>query len=277
MKPRLFASSVLLALGTSLGCGTAPHGSTHHTPDIDALNEVVVVGTIHSGHRTSETYDLDLLRELVRAVDPDFILAEIPPDRGDEAMRGWLRDGVISEPRVLRFPEYTDVIYPLIDELGFEIVPTAGWTEPMAQARSAKLKAISEDPTRAADWAAYTAADEAADACIAEHGGSDDPWFIHTDRYDDCSDLGLSVYDELFNDELGLGGWSNINVAHYSHIAAALARHRGEGKRFLITYGAGHKGWFLRQLRTRDDIRLLEVAPFLDQAAAALGRTPPPR
>ena len=42
----------------------------------------------------------------------------------------------------------------------------------------------------------------------------------------------------------------------------------GEGKRFLITYGSYHKGWFLRQLRERDDIELLEVEPFLE----AIGR-----
>ena len=28
---------------------------------------------------------------------------------------------------------------------------------------------------------------------------------------------------------------------------------------FLITYGAGHKGWFLRELRKRDDIELLDM------------------
>ena len=39
------------------------------------------------------------------------------------------------------------------------------------------------------------------------------------------------------------------------------------GARFLLTYGAGHKGPFLRELRKRDDIVLLEVATFLDGLA----------
>lgn len=235
-----------------------------------AKNQVVVIGTIHGGHRTSALYGLDLLRELVRAVAPDYVLTEIPPNRAREAMRGFLADGQVSESRVSRFPEYVDVLYPLLAELEFEIVPTAGWSEPMARFRSQRLAEIAADPARAADWQAYTEANAASDACLAEHGAGDDPRFIHSAAYDDCNDVGLAVYDELFNAELGPGGWTNINEAHYGHIAAALDRHRGAGKRFLVTYGAGHKGWFLRELRKRDDIELLVLDPFLDDAEAAL-------
>ena len=56
----------------------------------------------------------------------------------------------------------------------------------------------------------------------------------------------------------------SINIAHYWNIEKALEKHRNLGKRFLIIYGAGHKGWFLRELRKRDDIHLLEMKPFLD-------------
>ena len=91
-----------------------------------------------------------------------------------------------------------------------------------------------------------------------------DPYFIHTDEYDDIQDVSLQVYNRLFNVELGLGGWDNINIAHYWNIEKALEKHRYIGKRFLIIYGAGHKGWFLRELRKRDDIHLLEMKPFLD-------------
>jgi YVTN family beta-propeller protein len=237
-------------------------------------NEVVVLGAIHGGHLTSERYGLEFLSALIREVDPDVLLTEIPPNRAEEAMRGFLADGEVTEPRVARFPEYVHCVYPLLREVGmeFEIVPTAGWTEPMARFRSSRLAAIKADETRAAEWAAYTTADEASEACLAEHGESDDPRFIHTDAYDDCNDVGLSVYDELFNAELGPGGWTAINQAHYGLIADALDRQSGEGKRFLVIYGAGHKGWFLRELRKRDDIHLLPMAPFLDRAEAALDR-----
>lgn len=40
---------------------------------------------------------------------------------------------------------------------------------------------------------------------------------------------------------------------------------RGRGQCVLITFGAGHKQWLLRELRQRDDVMLLEVRPFLDE------------
>ncbi len=227
-------------------------------------NEVLVLGTIHSGHLTDSVYNVAYLDKLIRNINPDFILAEIPPDRFENAVQGFKRDDSISEPRVLRFPEYVDVVFPLTKELDFEIIPTAGWTSPMAQERSQKLRAISKDSSRIADWTAYVTANKHSDSVYKATGKANDPYFIHTHNYDSIQDISLQVYNKLFNVELGLGGWENINIAHYWHIEKALEKHRYKGKRFLIIYGAGHKGWFLRELRKRDDIQLLEMKSFLD-------------
>lgn len=227
-------------------------------------NEVLVLGTIHGRHYTDTVFNVSYLTKLIREINPDFILAEIPPDRFQEAVDGFKRDDSISEPRVLRFPEYVDVVFPLTKEMDFEIIPTAGWTLPMAQERSAKLKAISLDTARAADWNAYLEANKGTDSLYNATGKVDDPYFIHSPAYDSIQDVALQVYNRLFNVELGLGGWENINIAHYWNIEKTLEKHRYSGKRFLIIYGAGHKGWFLRQLRKRDDIQLLEMKPFLD-------------
>ena len=32
----------------------------------------------------------------------------------------------------------------------------------------------------------------------------------------------------------------------------------------LIICDAGQKGWFMRELRKRDDVKLIEMKPFLD-------------
>ena len=226
-------------------------------------NEVLILGTIHGRDLTDSVYNLAYLDKLVREINPDFILAEIPPDRFQVALNGFQRDDSISEPRVMRFPEYVDVIFPLTKEMDFEIIPTAGWTKPMADERSAKLRAISKDSTRIADWTAYTEARKRSDSVYKATGRVNDPHFIHTDTYDSIQDIALQVYNKLFNVELGLGGWDNINIAHYWNIEKALEKHRYSGKRFLITYGAGHKSWFIRELRKRDDIELLEMEPFL--------------
>ena len=232
------------------------------TPSPARPNEVIVVGTIHGEHRTSKHYGLEVLRNLVRTVRPDFVLAEIPPNRFDKAHEQFLAGQTITETRVRVFPEYVDVMFPLSKEMGFQIIPTAGWNQAMHTFRNEALKRLSQEPTRADEWKAYEAAQAKSEAAIKAGGAPDDPRYIHTDAYDNALEIDLKVY-ATFDKDLGTGGWETINKAHYANIARALDAHRGEGKRILITYGSGHKGWFLRQLRQRSDIKLLEVAPFL--------------
>lgn len=253
--------AVLVLLLTFSSCNQSQSKSTIEEKP---KNEVLVMGMIHSGHLTDSVYTTDYVEKLIREIKPDYILTEIPPDRFEAAMEGFKRDDSISEPRVMRFPEYTDVVFPLSKDMDFEIIPTAGWTRPMALERQQKLRAISQDSSRVEDWSEYRAANRRSDSVYKATGKVNDPYFIHTDAYDSIQDIALQTYNRLFNVELGLGGWENINIAHYWHIEKALEKHRYEGKRILITYGAGHKGWFLRELRKRDDIKLLDMKPFLD-------------
>ena len=229
-------------------------------------NEVVVLGMIHGEHRTSERYGIETLKEVVRSIDPDYWLIEVPPNRLDRAVEEFEATGEIQEPRVIRFPEYVDVLFPLTRELDFEIVPTAGWNPYMADFRTGRLHEIAEDPVWAVHWEAYQRASASSDSAVRAGGAPDDPRWIHTDAYDAALETRYSIYNRLFNDELGPGGWDHINQAHFDRIATTLDEHRGEGARFLITYGAGHKGWFLRELRKRDDIELLDVGSFLEAA-----------
>jgi len=226
--------------------------------------EVVVIGTIHAEHRTSTRYSTDVLRRLLQATRPDVVLTEIAPNRFDAAMREFTGTGSIEEPRVLRFPEYVDVLFPLTTTMRFTIVPTAGWSVPMNAYRTAALKKIADDPSRRNEYQAYTRANALADSLVTLRG-ADDPYFINSAAYDSIQTAAHEPYNRLFNSELGPGGWDNINEAHFANIARALDDHRGEGKRMVITYGAGHKEWFIRALRRRDDVTILEVAPFLEQ------------
>ncbi len=231
----------------------------------DTRNEVLVLGMIHGGHRTQESYSIKVLTKLIRAINPDVILTEIPPDLFPTAMKEFQETDSIKEPRVVRFPEYVDVIFPLTKEMDFEIIPTAGWTREMADARSEKLREIRDDPSRVEDWNAYTAANKKADSLMEASGRRYDPYWINTDEYDAAAEAKLSVYNELFNEELGPGGWDNINEAHYSYIAKALDSLTNQGKRVLITYGAGHKGWFLRALKKRTDIKLVTLSELVPE------------
>jgi len=156
----------LISLLILLSCGS----QQENKKVANAKNEVLVFGTIHSGHYTREEFDIEVLTRLIKAIKPDLILAEIPPDRFPTAMKEFLETDTIKEPRVIRFPEYIDVIFPLMKEMDFEIVPTAGWTKPMADARSKKLKDISQDPDRQEDWLRYTNAGKKSDSLMELSG-----------------------------------------------------------------------------------------------------------
>ena len=244
---------------------TAAGASAPTTAGTPTPNEVVVVGVIHSGHNTSELFSLEIVRDLVREIDPDYWLTEIPPNRWERAWSEYQETGTVEEPRVRRFPEYMEGLFPLSRELDFVVIPTAGWTEPMSDFRAAYLGAYANDPERAEQWAQYRAAAARSAEALAAGGAGDDPRWIHTDAYDEAYDIRMQVYARLFDEDLGPGGWDPINASHWANIERALDEHAGEGVRFLLTYGAGHKGPFLRELRERDDIVLLEVAPFLDR------------
>lgn len=229
-------------------------------------NEVIVLGMIHSGHTASELYGLETLTNVIKNIQPDKILVEIPPGNYADAAHEFATADTITEYRVRVFPEYVDVVFPLSKSMDFEIIPTAGWSKKMALARRQKLKEISEDSARVEDWRTYEEAMSRADSAVRAGGAEDDPLWIHTDAYDEAVDLGFSVYNRLFNDELGPGGWDNINAAHYALIEEELDRSSYQGKRLLITYGSAHKGWFLRKLRERDDIVLLDPKSFFQKS-----------
>ncbi len=233
--------------------------STLQDKPTDVKNEVLVLGTIHGGHLKHDEYGLEVLTSRIKEIDPDIILAEIPPDRFPVAMKEFLEKDTVTEPRLIRFPEYIDVIFPLSKEMDFEIIPTAGWTKSMSDNRREKLKTISEESSRVDDWNEFIKAGEESDSLIKATGRKFDPYWINSDEYDQLVEIKLSVYNKLFNDELGPGGWDNINEAHFAYISEALDKYKFQGKRILITYGAGHKGWFLRALKKRDDILLVTL------------------
>ena len=223
-------------------------------------NEVVVMGMIHDGHETSERYSLEVVRAAIRKINPDIIITEIPPNRLDEAFRGFLEDGVVNERRVRVFPEYVSVVFPLTREMDFGVRGAAAWNTYMNRYRSRALDAITNDPDRADQWQANRDAKREMSKAIGNRG--DDPLFIHSDDYDAIQKAGWAPYGEFFQNDLGPGSWENINAGHYRLIAKVLQDEMFKGKRILITFGASHKYWFMEQLRERDDITLLDTREF---------------
>lgn len=250
-------SSVAAGLALSFpiaGCGRVP-------PDPGATR-LTVLGAIHARHRRSERYSLDVLREAVRRAKPDVIIAEIPPDRIEEAKRSFSETGRVTEPRTTVFPEYTDVVFPLTREMDFDILPGAGWTREIADNRRAALNRIENDPERADQWAEHLAARRAYSREL--RGRGDDPNFIHTDEYDAIVEQAQGPYQRYFDPDLGPGGWTQINAAHTDLINSALDSITGKGLNALVTFGSWHKYMIKRSLAGRADIDLLDARELFD-------------
>ncbi len=226
-------------------------------------NRVIVMGMIHGDHRTSEKYGLEKVKSLIREIRPDYVFCEIPPDRIELATRQFSDSGTITEPRVKVFPEYVDALFPLTGELDFEIVPCAGWTQTMSDQRQKKLAEL--EKTHPEQFREMVDAQSQADTSIEKEGASDDPTFIHSDQYDTIVKKGMEPYNRHFNEILGAGGWDNINKTHFDLIARNLDKLRGKGKTVLIMFGAGHKYWFLEQLKKREDIELFSLGGYLSR------------
>ena len=245
---------VMLSLSTAATCNAQDANES-------SKNEVVVMGMIHSKHLQSGPFDIDHLKKLIKAVNPDYVLTEIPPDRLAEAAQQFKDTGKITESRVRVFPEYTAALFPLTKSMDFEIVPCAGWTKPMADSRRATRAKL--EKTHKDQHTEVNDAQRNAGLQIARTGNPNDPVVIHTDQYDGFVESGMEPYNRHFNDLIGDGGWANINAAHYGHIAKALDTHKGEGKRFLITFGAWHKNYIRKQLKKRDDIVVIPMSKYL--------------
>ena len=237
-------------------------------PAASQTNQVFFLGMIHGEHRTSQAYGIEVLKRVVTAIRPEYWLTEIPPNRLTKAMDEYARAETIAEPRVSRFPEYVDVLFPLSREIPFQVYGTAGWNYPMDRFRRERLADIERSPARSADWRQYQAAITASRRALAAGGAADDPRWIHTDEYDAAQRLELDIYNALFDRELGTGGWDTINRAHFAHIEKALDAHIGQGTRILITYGAGHKSWMLPRLRQRADVTVVDVRSYFPAPGA---------
>lgn len=225
--------------------------------------EVIVMGTIHNQHLSSKKYGLKEVKAIIEAINPDVVLAEMPPDRFAIASKQFDETGEILEPRILQYPEFSKVIFPLSKTMNFELKPVSAWTEAMANERDVKLEDIKYNPARSKDWETYNLSREKSSKLFNEKIKEFTPENIHTQEFDDILSIELSVFDKLFNNDLGKGGWTNINNSHYKLIDTELNKIKGSVKRVLIIFGAGHKGWLNNKLKERSNINLINLIDAL--------------
>ena len=225
--------------------------------------QVGILAMTHSGHLTSERWGLAEVEAAVRAFDPEVLCTEIAPDRWERIDRDLRERDVIEDPRVLRFPEYREVLLRLRRELGYAIEPCAGWSLEMSDLRATRIEQFETMDAWEEQRAAYARDLAALHVVTPPVRGytNDDPVYLHSDESDEAQRAELALYDHYQNDMIGPGGWTNINVEHYRQVDRAIRAH--SGKRILITFGAGHRYWLLDQLEKRDDVEVVDMQPYL--------------
>lgn len=226
------------------------------------LNTVFVLGTLHGEHLTQETYTLERIGEIIRRVDPEIVLVEIPPDRYDLAWQEFLYSGEVQEERVKLYPEFTEILFPIALEGRFRVVPCSAWTASMARRRQSLLKQWQS--TRPVDSKEVDAAQLRAEKQLEEQGLANDPRLIHTAAYDAIVAEGMEPYERIFSEDLGSGGWTQINLAHQRRIDEALDDISGDGRRVLVIFGAWHKYRLRELLAKRDDIELKRISTLME-------------
>lgn len=254
--PLLFATLAALALPLA-GCRALAG-----LPAKPVKNEVIVLGTEHGAHLANEVYTLERIEELLRQVDPRYVLCEISPHSYEDAWREFMRTGAVSEPRVKLYPEFTEVLFPLALEGRFRVVPCSAWTESMFERRRRLLeqwKTTRIDDTREVDDAR-----EKGDRELELEGLDSEPLKIHTARFDEIVAEAMEPYERLFSGDLGAGGWTQINEAHYVLLSEALDQISGHGERVIVMFGSRHKYRLRELLSQRTDIVLKRLGEIVE-------------
>lgn len=229
----------------------------------DGKTEVLLLGSIHERHRDSDKYSVQRLQSIIREFDPDIILGEIEAGKAEAAISSYRRTGQVRNDRLQKYPEITEAIIPLHDEIGFWLVGTSPWTEEKAERRNAKIKLISGDPARASEWREYLNARDEFDLARQDRG--DDPLFLHSETYDKLSEAAHADFIKYFDKDLGEDSWTATNTAQVENMEQILNVVQGKGKRILIIYGAEHLYWIKREFQKRDDLIFTDPITYFVQ------------
>ena len=229
---------------------------------------VAVLGAIHGSHLSSKGYSVKAVIETVRKYRPDVVFVEIPPELFaahvkaiDRKGFGTTKGDLAGQRWIGAFPELYRGVIPLRKELGFEVVPVSGWRPQASSDRKEFWQGAGKQGVMADRRRIYDQVRAALTEIQDRERHREDPRFVNSQHYSDLRQLERTLWAACFDEGLGRGGEGAINRAHWRNIAAGLERHRG--KRILIVYGAAHRYWFLRELRKRRDVELLNVRDYL--------------
>ncbi len=243
--------AVLFLLMFSAACG-ADWAEVAREPE---RTEVVFVATIHRQHLSHENYPMALLERVVRATRPEVVIAEIPP-AGQARIESSLQSET-SDPWLESFPELSQVVYPLRDELGFELVAASAWERQVSDDWKAYWDAHPDGPDaelyrNAADHFARVNEDE-----------DNDPEWLHSPTYRRLAGWTDTALSSHAAEELGAADPITLGRKHAGAVVRAILAH--QGRRIVVVWDA-RKRWILeREVRSLSNVVVHDTRWFLNE------------
>lgn len=227
------------------------------------MKTVSVLGVLHNLHTTrfADTYSLDDLAAILRALRPDCVLAELPPGWDERRTAETLPDFKM---------EYREVILPLAKEIDYTVIPvdyaSPRYAEAGAHWDEARQTLV---PYGAVKHALLTQFEEAVFEALSQ--GFQSPAALNSAA---CNDLIWAVKEVetrwFFQEHSEHDIWEQHNQLNYEKMLEAI-RQREEA-RFLITFGLYHKYWFEARLQHERWLHFEPIAEQLNKLYGQRGR-----
>jgi hypothetical protein len=222
----------------------ATAASTAHAA---ATTQVFVLGTLYSRHQSIPAYDLEALRRVVLAIEPDVVVVDCTPTE--------VRELKVHPSKV----EYPQVIFPLVQKHGYRLYAAepdeplfTQIVQPLAQARSEFARAHPEqarvlDEYERATWSA-----------LKLH------WRSPADAHDETTALALAGRKALDTRIYGeLQAQANTRwIEHWVRIIRQAAA-ENPGKKILAVAGIDNRVEIADQLRRDPGIAVVDMAQQL--------------
>ncbi|MEM9072530.1 MAG: hypothetical protein AAGE52_28745 [Myxococcota bacterium] len=239
----------LMACVVLWSCGGDPWKAITREP---ARTEVVIIGSLHRVHLHDEDYPMRILEALIRAAEPEVVVAEIPPAGFARVSAAHAAEE--EDPWLTSFPELSAVVFPLHDEFGFELVPGSGWRRAMTDEWTGYWERHPSGPEEPLFQQVWTHRERR----LGEEGA--DPMWIHSPTYRNLTQWG----DNALATHADLGEADPLRVcrAHAVRVDAAIRAH--EGKRIAVVFDARRRWCLERAVRELPGVVLHDTRALID-------------
>jgi hypothetical protein len=218
------------------------------------MKEVSVLGVLHNFHASlfRDHYSLDDLAGILRILQPDSVLAELPPDWEMRYTPETLPDFKM---------EYREVILPLAKELGYVVIPV-DYASPLYAAQHADWDEARQTlvPYGKAKHELLTQFEEAVFAALPRFFRS--PQALNSAA---CNDLIRALKETealwFYRENPENNPCEMHNRLNYENILETIQLRKDQ--RFIITFGLYHKYWFEERLQQEDWLQFTPVERLL--------------